>query len=350
MKKGSLGKRRKKRLQQLYYNPRLGTGFGGKTELEKKVKFPVEDWLAGQEAYTLHKPVSRRFLRRRVVSLGINFQWEADLADLSLLKKFNDNYSYLVCVIDVFSKRAGCVAVRKKTASEVAAAFGTLLDSKSMYPEIPVFQCRTDRGTEFKGEFKKICKEYRIHHFFSTNPETHSSVVERFIRTLKNRIFRYLSHKKTKRYIDQLPKFLESYNNRKHSSHGMVPMQVNLKNQNLVRERLYGTRSFVESLRNPTANLQWSDERAARKLESIRKRDRKFPLNSRVRISKYKNPFAKGYHPNFTREIFYIDAINGQRKNIGGETIKSPALFTIRDQNDEIIEGKFYSAELVKVH
>ena len=312
-------------LQQLYYNPKLGTGFGGKTELQKKVKnFTVDPWLNKQTSYTLHKQVNRKFLRRRVISLGINFQWECDLADLKLLQKYNDNIRYLLCVIDVFSKRCAIVPLKKKTAKEVALGFRTLLDNENMYPEVPVFQCRTDRGGEFKGEFLEICKEYRIHHFYSTNPETHSSIVERFIRTLKSRIFRYLTHKNTKRYIEQLPKFLHSYNNRIHSSHGLPPSKVTLKNQDLVRQRLYGTRDMALSITDPKANLQWSEKKSERKLNSIRKRDLTFPINSMVRISKYKNIFAKGYTTNFTTEIFFIDKIKwGEKKLAGAEDYKN---------------------------
>lgn len=343
-------KRKTRILQQLYYNPRLSTAFGGKSELERKVDFPIESWMNKQKAYTLHKPLNRKFLRRRVVSLGINHQWSVDLCDLRLLRKYNDNVSYLLCAVDVFSKRCAVFPLKKKTGPEVADGFREILEDKNMYPEIPVFQCRTDRGSEFKSDFRKVCRKYNIHHFYSTNPESHSSVVERFIRTLKNRIFRFLTHKDSKRYIDQLTKFVESYNNRIHSSHGMAPYKVNLKNQNLIRERLYGTQDIVTSLINPKPNLQWSKEKSDRRLKSILKRDRKFPLDCMVRISKHKTPFTKGYMPNFTSEIFYIHKINGQRKNIDQqESIKVPVLFTIRDVNDEVIEGSFYSAELSRV-
>ena len=71
----------------------------------KKVKLQdVRDWLRKQQTYTLHKPIHKKFLRRKTVVAGIDTQWQADLADLSKLSKFNDKHRYLLCIIDVFSK------------------------------------------------------------------------------------------------------------------------------------------------------------------------------------------------------------------------------------------------------
>ena len=70
----------------------------------------VERWLSEQDTYTLHKPVRRRFKRRCVVVGGPNQQWQADLVDMSRLKKVNDGTTFILTVIDVFSKLAWCVS------------------------------------------------------------------------------------------------------------------------------------------------------------------------------------------------------------------------------------------------
>ena len=64
----------------------------------------VKNWLEKQESYALHKPVRRKFTRKRVVVGGIDIQWQADLVDIPEFIKENDGYRYLLVVIDVFSK------------------------------------------------------------------------------------------------------------------------------------------------------------------------------------------------------------------------------------------------------
>ena len=93
-----------KKLQR-YYNQKLVGSYGGVAALRRVV--PDQDvprWLSEQDAYTLHKPVRRRFKRRCVVVGGPNQQWQADLVDVSRLKKTNDGTSFLLTIIDVFSK------------------------------------------------------------------------------------------------------------------------------------------------------------------------------------------------------------------------------------------------------
>ena len=64
-----------------------------------------------------------------------------------------------------------------------------------------------------------------------------------------------------------------------------------------------------------------------------------FQTGDRVRISEYDLPFCKGYKPLFTREVFEIVAI----------ATGKPPTYTIKDEQGEIIEGKFYQKELIKV-
>ena len=96
----------------------------------KKVKLQdVRDWLRKQQTYTLHKPIRKKFLRRKTVVAGIDTQWQADLADLSKLSKFNDKYRYLLCIIDVFAKYAWVVPIKDKTGKTLVIAFKSVLKS-----------------------------------------------------------------------------------------------------------------------------------------------------------------------------------------------------------------------------
>ena len=87
----------------------------------------VERWLSEQDTYTPHKPVRRRFKRRWVVVGGPNQQWQADLVDVSRLKKTNVGTAFLLTVIDVFSKRDWFIPLKNNSAVSKAAAFAPLL-------------------------------------------------------------------------------------------------------------------------------------------------------------------------------------------------------------------------------
>ena len=179
-------------------------------------------------------------------------------------------------------------------------------------------QLRTDQGKEFKNRnFSKFLKKENIHHFYALNPDVKAAMVERLIRTLKNRLNKFLTHTKklTFNSHDQcqmvLKKLIHSYNHRLHTSLGISPMQVNLKTQDSIRK--------INSDR----------------IEKISRRV--FKVGDLVRITRYKNVFSKGYLQNFTTQPFTILR----------ESIKSPKMYTLKDQSGDIIEGRFYSNELI---
>ena len=96
-------------LNAIYFDSKNVGSYGGIDRLRRAARVPANDakkWLLGEDAYTLHKPVRRRFKRRRVIVGGMNQQWQADLVDVARLKTYNDGTTFLLTVIDVFSKKA----------------------------------------------------------------------------------------------------------------------------------------------------------------------------------------------------------------------------------------------------
>ena len=133
------------------------------------------------------------------VFTGTDDQWQADLVDMSSLARFNKGYKFLLTCIDVFSKFAWVVSLENKTGESLAHGFQTILDT-GRSPE----KLQTDKGTEFLNRnFQSFLKEKSIH-FFTTNSELKASVVERFNRTLKTRMWKYFTAKNTRVYIDIL--------------------------------------------------------------------------------------------------------------------------------------------------
>jgi len=85
-------------------------------------------FLAGRDAYTMHKLRRIRFPRRRTFSKVIADLYQTDLADVSNLSPFNDGMRYLLTCIDVFSKRAWAIPIKTKSARSVADAFEKILN------------------------------------------------------------------------------------------------------------------------------------------------------------------------------------------------------------------------------
>ena len=190
-------------------------------------------------SYTLHKPRRRRFPTLPVVVLGMDEQWVADLVEMQALKKWNRGVRYLLTVVDVLSKYAWVEPLKDKTGKAVAAAFERILKrARGRQP----LRLQTDAGKEFYNRvFQGVMTRHNIHHF-STRGDTKASVVERFNRTLKERMYRYLTARNTYRYVDALPYLVQGYNATKHRSIGMAPRDVTRVEERQVWQRLYGKR------------------------------------------------------------------------------------------------------------
>lgn len=269
----------------------------------------IKDWLKEQDTYTLHRPARRRFIRNRVLVGGIDSQWQADLVDMAALSKHNDGYRYLLTCIDILSKYAWVIPIRTKTGANLIAAFKAIFTSGRR----PLY-LQTDEGTEFLNRpFQQFLKQNKVH-FFHTWNETKASVVERFNRTFKGRMYKYFTANNTRRYLDAVPALVEGYNQAYHRSIRRAPVDVTVKNQKEVWETLYPAR--------PTA-----------KTHPI------FRVGDHVRISKVKGRFEKSYLPNWSTEIFRITQRHA----------RDPTVYTLEDLNGEVLQGTFYGYELQRV-
>ena len=162
-----------------------------------------------------------------------------------------------------------------------------------------------DKGSEFyNNSFKKWLKDNDIE-IYSTNNKGKSVVNERFIRTIKNKIYKYMTSISKNVYIDKLDDIVKEYDNTYHKSIKMKPFDV--------KDNTYIDFKKEFNEKNP-----------------------KFKVGDHLRISKYKNIFAKGYVPNWSEEIFIIKKI----KN----TV--PWTYVINDLNGEEIISIFYENEL----
>jgi len=221
----------------VFYTLKLPGSFGSVRNLRRysgRSELAVKEYLAEQDAYMLHKPRRVRFPRRKTYSKGIAGLYQINLVDVTNLSSFNDGMRYILTSVDVFSKQAWAVPVRMKADRDVANSFEkNLSDGK---PNM----VQSDKGTEFlNSTFQSMLKRHGIKFYTSENEDLKAAVVERFNRTLKMKMFRYLTFKNTKRYVDILAHLLHSYNNTYHRSIGMTPSEVNEDNEDEVRARLH---------------------------------------------------------------------------------------------------------------
>ena len=223
-------------MENVYYDPSIAGSFGGIRQLVrysgKSVK-SVGKWLPSQDAYTLHKPVRKKFPRRKTFAKKINDLFQADIADLQSLSRYNDGYRYILTCIDVFSKYAFAIPLKDKRGTTIVEAF-----EKIFADRVPLL-LQTDRGTEFyNSHVQNLFSKYKIHHY-STYSEFKAAVVERFNLTLKQRIFRYLTYKRTSRWIDVLDDLMLSYNQSYYRTIGMAPNEVSPENEKTVAQRMF---------------------------------------------------------------------------------------------------------------
>ena len=221
-----------------------------------------------------HKPIIRRFKKRKVHSSFKDNIWSVDLTDMQSLSKYNKGIKYLLCAIDLFRKYAWVIPLKDKKGTSIVNVFQKIIIERRKPNKIWV-----DQGSEFYNQsFKNFLKINNIE-MYSTFNEGKSVVAERFIRTFKKKIFKHVTAISKNAYFDVLDDIVNKCNNTVHKTIKMEPIDVT-----------------DDSLLNTMKN-------------QIIKKDPKFKVGNHVRISKYKNIFAKGYTPNWSEEVFVINKI-----------------------------------------
>ena len=202
----------------------------------------------------------------------------------------------------MFSKYAWVISIKDEKGTSIVNAFKKVISDGRKPNKVCV-----DQGSEFyNNAFKDLLKINNIE-MDSTHIEGKSVVAERFFRTLKNKIFKDMTAISKNFYFGVLDYIVNKYNNAVHRTIKMKPIEV-------------------------------TDDSYAEYNEESNKRNPKFKVGDHVRISKYKNIFAKGYAPNWSEEVFVVSKI----KN----TV--PWTYVINDLNGEIT-GSFYEKELQKL-
>ena len=308
-------------LKDIYFNPSHPASFGGIDKLYRAAQSEgrfnlsrnqISKWLHKQEPYSLQKPVRYSFQRTPIIVDGIDDQWSADLMDMKKFAKDNKGYSYVLLVIDTFSKYLWIRPLKDKQGESVTKAFKDIFNGKRKPQRI-----RTDKGQEFRAKsVTSLMKSLGIKQMFAQN-EKKAAVSERTIKTIKSKIFRYLTYKNSLKYIDELQNFADSYNSAIHRTISMPPNTVNSENEEDVRLATYFSHK-----------------------QNYKHDSFKFKAGDRVRITHLRNPFSREYDQRWSGEVFTV----AKRFRRGGIPI-----YRLKDYDGDDISGGFYQQELQKV-
>ena len=304
-------------LRKIYYDPTNPASFSGVQKLYREAKHhnikykAVQNWLNSQKTHSLYKQPNTKFKRDYVAVVGIDEIWDADLADMSALSKYNNKTTFLLVVIDIFSRRANAIPLKSKRGIEISNALKQLTENAQ--PKI----LRTDNGTEFKNiHVRNLLKDLNVKSVFMYS-DTKANYVERFILTLKRRLYKYMHFNDTFRYVDVLSDVIKSYNNTYHRSLGGTPNSVtsDTEDQSRLEQHL----------------IKFS------KYKHPKIQDYRFNVGDNVRLAHARKTFDKAYFKKWTDELFKVTK-RYKRHGI--------AVYNLVDWNDEEIIGSFYTDQL----
>lgn len=274
----------------------------------------IKEILSGIENYTLHREYHKG-VRNPSYSHFKRYQWQMDLVDIQALAQYNDGIRYIFTVIDTFTRYAFCRLLKDKTGPTVLSNFKSILNDAQSKP----LTLLIDGGSEFRNKnFENFCQEQGIK-LYSPDTSTHGAFIERFNRTLQTLIYKFMTENETHRFIDKFQELVKTYNNRKHRMIGITPAQAEM-----------------DHTTHLDINIKQSKYHQTIPVKKVI-----FNIGDRVRISKIKGKFGRGYNEQSNQEIFKIYRISTKKP--------IPLYFLESYDGNEKIRGGFYGFELTKV-
>jgi hypothetical protein len=240
--------------------------------------------------------------------------------DITKCSKYNRGYNFIWVAIDIFSKYVWLRPLKGKKGESVMKALKNIF-AEGRSPS----RIRTDRGQEFRSRLvESLLKLRRIEHLFAQNTEIKGNYVERVIKTIKSKMYRYFTQAQSYNYIGELQTFAGSYNKTYQRTIGMPPNKVTKGKETNLWWKMYCPKTVSTESKSKT----------------IRKPFR-FKVGDKVRITYIQNIFTREYDEKWTGVIFKVS----QRIMRGGL-----AIYRLKDFHDEEIKGTFYQSELQKVY
>ena len=281
----------------------------------------VINFLQKIDSYTMHKVTRKKFMRRKILSPKPGVIASCDLADMSSLSKYNNGYKYILILIDVFSRFAQAVPIKRKDGISVRSALELILETNYFNN---LRRLNSDEGKEFYNKHvNQLLENKGIILYSVSSREIKASLAERLIRTVKGKLYRYMSHHNTREYINVLNDVIDSYNHSSHTGLGnrQTPFQVHhITDPDKIKEQFHRMYKYPTRIAQSNSNS--------------------LTVGQYVRISdeKRNSVFHRGYTIQNTIEIFRIRKVDSSQ---------IPSVYFLEDLQGEIIKGIFYREELV---
>ena len=196
-----------------------------------------------------HKTSIRKFKKRKVRSTFIDNIWSADLADMQLISKFNKGVRFLLCLIDIYSKYARVIPLKDKKGITITNVFQkTLKESNCRDVKSKGRQSSKiwiDKGNKFYNRSMKSWLEEDDIEVYSTHNEGKSVIAERFIRTLKNKVYKYMTSISKNVCIGKLDDIVNKCSNTYHRTIRMKPVDSSGKWSNLGQQKKKSKKNFL---------------------------------------------------------------------------------------------------------
>ena len=244
----------------------------------------MQDFLRQHDVHGVYRRiVKRKFPRRRVMTPFPFYLFMADLIEYPNKKMVyaNRGYKFILIMIDCFTKKLYAAGMKRKTKEWAAEAFESIFKKFDQFPVHLV----TDGGREFfNSSTAKVFDTYGINHYKTpTKSKWKASMVERAIRTIKERLEKYFTISGKRNWIDVIDQIISNYNKTPHSTHGYPPDEVANRPPKEIFNLLYPNRNFKVACRLKQGDL--------------------------VRKIREKSIFAKGYTEKWSKEIFRIASV-----------------------------------------
>ena len=298
-------KRKEDILKDVYYDPK--TGLVSIEKLFQRVKkhgitrADIKKFIAEQDVAQVHKKVAKP-IYSSIYASGVDHIWQADLCDMAKYCGSNSNYKFLLCIVDVYSRYAFVFPMKSKNKNVVVSCFIQLFAKRK--PR----NLTTDLGSKFNNkEMKALLNRVGVKHYMADVADhTKMGLVERFNRTLKTLISRYMTAAKTRKYIEVLPDLVTNYNTTHHQFLGKPPADVR------------------------TGDYKITKEPAGEEF-------RKFTVGDRVRLLQDTPLFQKGYVGRWSKGVYEIADVENYK-------------FVIANSAGKILDKRYKHYELQKVN
>lgn len=315
-------------MEAIYKDISSPGGLGGenklyKESLRKKIdvnRTDVKNFLRSQSSYTKHLIQPNKFPRRYFMVSRAGKTICFDIAYLIDYSLSNNGFKYLLVGVDMFSRYLNVFPLKSLKASEISENLN-LFFKNNIFSYEKIF---TDLGSEFIAkQSRAVYKKYNILHYSTENREIKASLVEIVIRTLKQKIGKYITHFNTERYIDVLPEIINTYNHTDHRGllyHKPIDIHLMLNQDDI---HIFAMKVYKRKFKHTPLTKVLLQTGTVVRLKHTRSSQ---------------HVFRKAYHVRNTEELFKIINVNNHHV---------PVTYKVADLENSEIKGNFYRQEIV---